>query len=765
MSDDPRASADSGAGASKATGRRASSRRRWARRSRRASAATPREPIAPPTIDEIELPRAARRAARLARARSCTDDPDERAGHTYGKSFRDVWRGLHRDFSQPPDLVAIPRDEHDIVVAARLVQRRSASPRSPTAAARRWSAASSATSTTTTAARSASTSARSTGCSRSTATSRAARIQAGVYGPALEDQLRPHGLTLRHFPQSFEFSTLGGWLATRSGGHYATLHTHIDDFVESIRAVTPRGVWESRRLPGSGAGPSPDRMLLGSEGMLGVITEAWMRLQDRPTFRASATARFATFSGGVDAARAIAQSGLLPGQLPAARPARGRSSPAPTTAATRCCCSRSSRPTTRSTRGSRARSSARATTARASTTTRSSIRERRRPKGAREGAAGSWRNAFVRAPYTRDALVGLGVISETFETACTWDRFDALHEAVTTAVLDTAEAAGAWPAVDHVPVHARVSRRSGAVLHGARARPGRRAARAVGGDQGRGRRRAHPHRGGTITHHHAVGRDHRRWYDRQRPEPFAAALRAAKRAVDPAGILNPGVLVDPVDPAIDRLMTYRAVIFDLGGVVFPSPFEAFDAYDRGNGLDAGHDARADPTSSETGAWAALERGELTHGRVRRRARSGGGRGRLRARRARGSWAMIAIGVRPAAGDGARDRAHPRRRAAHRRAHEQLAARRRRTRRRPTANALGFDVIVESAVVGLRKPDPRIYELVLARLDVRRERRPCSSTTSASTSSRHATMGMTTIKVADPDDALAELAATLGFEVH
>ena len=87
--------------------------------------------------------------------------------------------------------------------------------------------------------------------------SRAARIQAGAYGPALEDQLRPHGLTLRHFPQSFTSSTLGGWIATRSGGHYATKDTHIDDLVESVRMLTPAGWWESRRLPGSGAGPSP----------------------------------------------------------------------------------------------------------------------------------------------------------------------------------------------------------------------------------------------------------------------------------------------------------------------------------------------------------------------------------------------------------------------------------------------------------------------------------------------------------------------------
>src|SRR5206468_3002510 len=122
----------------------------------------------------------------------------------------------------------------------------------------------------------------------------------------------PHGLTLRHFPQSFEFSSLGGWIATRSGGHYATLYTHIDEFVESLRVITPAGVVETRRLPGSGAGPSPDRLFIGSEGILGVITEAWMRLQDRPTFRASAAVTFADFVAGAAAARALAQAGLYP---------------------------------------------------------------------------------------------------------------------------------------------------------------------------------------------------------------------------------------------------------------------------------------------------------------------------------------------------------------------------------------------------------------------------------------------------------------------
>src|SRR5262249_30490681 len=116
---------------------------------------------------------------------------------------------------------------------------------------------------------------------------RAARVQAGVLGPDLEAQLRPHDLTLRHYPQSFQFSTLGGWIATRAGGHYATLYTHIDDFVESTRMITPAGTIETRRLPASGAGPAPDRLVIGSGGTFGVITEAWLRFPDPPPFPAS----------------------------------------------------------------------------------------------------------------------------------------------------------------------------------------------------------------------------------------------------------------------------------------------------------------------------------------------------------------------------------------------------------------------------------------------------------------------------------------------
>ena len=122
-------------------------------------------------------------------------------------------------------------------------------------------------------------------------------------GPHLEAQLKEHDLTMRHYPQSFEFSSLGGWIATRSGGHYATLYTHIDDFVESLKMITPSGSFETRRLPGSGAGPSPDRFAIGSEGIMGVITEASMRLQNRPTFRSSCTVEFINYEDALKALR------------------------------------------------------------------------------------------------------------------------------------------------------------------------------------------------------------------------------------------------------------------------------------------------------------------------------------------------------------------------------------------------------------------------------------------------------------------------------
>src|ERR1035437_8951435 len=254
------------------------------------------------------------------------------------------------------------------------------------------------------------------------AVSRAASIQAGALGPALADQLRAHGMTLRHFPQSFEYSTLGGWIATRAGGHFATVWTHIEDFVESVRAITPAGAWESRRLPGSGAGISPDRMLAGSEGSLGVITRAWVRVQPRPEHRRSAGVRFASFLTGAECVRAISQSGLNPSNCRLLDPGEAGLTmaddgshallvlgfestdhpvDAPMARALQLC------------------------------TEHGGIASESRGGGG--DAVSSWRSAFLGAPYLRDVLVAMGVLSETFETAITWERFPAFHAEVSAA--------------------------------------------------------------------------------------------------------------------------------------------------------------------------------------------------------------------------------------------------------------------------------------------------------------------------------------------
>ena len=269
------------------------------------------ETIDPPARRRPRPARAARGRRRRAFAEWCSTAPTDRAGHTYGKSYRDIVRAVHGDLPDPPDVVAFPPTEADVVALLDWCS-------SEAVAAIPYGGGSSVVGGVECAVGDGFAGVVSIDLGRLDRVlevdpvSRAARIQAGALGPVLEEQLRPHGYTLRHFPQSFELSTLGGWLATRSGGHYASVYTHIDDLVESMRVVTPTGISESRRLPGSGAGPSPDRLFLGSEGSLGIITEAWMRVQDRPRWRASAGVVFGGYADGVAATRAVAQSGLFP---------------------------------------------------------------------------------------------------------------------------------------------------------------------------------------------------------------------------------------------------------------------------------------------------------------------------------------------------------------------------------------------------------------------------------------------------------------------
>jgi len=494
----------------------------------------------PPDLDDLELPEP-RVSPPGPLDAICSTAVHDRAAHTYGKSYRDVVRAFAGDLENPPDVVAYPRDEADVValldwcadegVAA--IPYGGGSSVVGGVEARVGDGYRGAVSIDLTALD------RVLEIDR---TSRAARIQAGALGPVLEDQLRPEGYTLRHFPQSFEFSTLGGWLATRSGGHYASVYTHIDDLVESMRVVTPAGITESRRLPGSGAGPSPDRLFLGSEGSLGIITEAWMRIQDRPVHKASAGVHFVRFEDGVEATRAVAQSALFPtncrlldaGEAAVAAGVGDGSAllvlgfesadhpvgPWIERAVELCLDHGGKVPD-----GVKVSSDD--------------------GQAGREGAVGAWRNSFLRAPYTRDGLVAMSIIVETFETACTWDAFPALHalvtERVTAAIGAVCNGLG-WLTCRFTHVYPDGPAPYFSVM--AAGRPGSEIA--MWDEIKQAASEALLEGGGTITHHHAVGRDHRPWYDRQRPDLFADALVAAKRTLDPCGILNPGVLVDPL---------------------------------------------------------------------------------------------------------------------------------------------------------------------------------------------------------------------------
>lgn len=490
-----------------------------------------------PSMDDVALP-ASRVVPELG---FCTCDPRERILHTHGKSYADLVRGFRGDFACAPDVVAFPTDEDEVseTLAWCAARGLAAIPYGggtsvvggiqldPDEVRERFAGV----------------------CTidlramrrvlEVDTKSRAARIQAGALGPDIEAQLGAFGLTLRHYPQSFEFSTLGGWIATRAGGHFATLYTHIDDLVEAVRMVTPSGLLATKRFPASGAGPSPERLVLGSEGALGVITEAWMRVQERPKWRASASVSFSKFEHAVEAARLLAQSGLFPTNC---RVLDGREAMLNHVAFD----------------GSSVliiafesadhpletwilRALAIAESAGGACPHGPVFRE----QGAKVGGdqASSWRQAFLDAPYMQSALVSLGVVVDTFETACTWDRFEALHGAVVKAAEEAMARACGGGILSCRFTHVYPDGPAPYFTFVAPGRPGSEI------DQWRAIKEAVSlalvDAGGTITHHHAVGRGHRRWYEREASPLFLRAIGAVKSELDPGRILNPGVLLAP----------------------------------------------------------------------------------------------------------------------------------------------------------------------------------------------------------------------------
>ncbi|GAB2472898.1 FAD-binding oxidoreductase [Promicromonospora xylanilytica] len=364
------------------------------------------------------------------------------------------------------------------------------------------------------------------------ATTQEATLWAGTTAPAAESALGEQGFELGHFPQSFEFATLGGFAAMRSSGQNSAGYGRFDAMVTGLRVVTPAGVLDLGRAPGSAAGPDLVRWFLGSEGAFGVITQVRLRVHPVPEVRLLDAWSFGDFATGADALRRVAQLGTGPTVL--------RLSDEDETAVSLAQV------------GNIGKALARGCSAvvlhegpdgpaqaRRDATTRVLREAGGRP--AAEKLAESWDRGRFKAPYLRDALLDHGVFCETLETATTWSNLHALKAAVTGALTEGLAQEGAR---NRVLCHISHVYPTGASLYftviaGLGAEPLE--------PWGRVKRRVNDAimaAGGTISHHHGVGADHAPWLEQEIGEVGVRMLRAVKAELDPAGIMNPGALLE-----------------------------------------------------------------------------------------------------------------------------------------------------------------------------------------------------------------------------
>ncbi|MFD3625355.1 FAD-binding oxidoreductase [Streptomyces sp. NPDC058698] len=363
--------------------------------------------------------------------------------------------------------------------------------------------------------------------------SRTATLQPGLRGPRAEALLAEHGFTLGHFPQSYEWATVGGFAAARSSGQASAGYGRFDEMVLSLTLATPEGTLDTGRAPRSAAGPDLRQLVLGSEGAFGVITSVTVRIRPVPRTAVYEGWHFPSFEEGTTALRRLAQDGPRPTVLRLSDETEtfiGLANPeaigsgAPQAAG--CTAVAGYEGTEEDTTHRRERAAA-------------VLREcGGTPLGEEPGRR--WAHGRYSAPYLRDALLDAGAFAETLETATFWSRVPALYAAVRDALTDTLTGAGTPPLVmchiSHVyengaSLYFTVVSAQGEdpVAHWTRAKHAANEAILAAG--------------GTISHHHGVGTDHRDWYAREAGPLGIDALRAVKRRLDPAGVLNPGVLL------------------------------------------------------------------------------------------------------------------------------------------------------------------------------------------------------------------------------
>ncbi len=360
--------------------------------------------------------------------------------------------------------------------------------------------------------------------------SRVATLEPGLRGPDAEALLGERGFTIGHHPQSFEFATIGGFAAARSSGQASAGYGRFDERVVGLRVATPRGTIELGRAPKSAAGPDLRQLFLGSEGAFGVITAVRVEVRPAPAVRVYEGWRLESFTRGARALRRLVQDGPVPTVLRLSDEAEtalnlARPSELGAGGGGGCLAITGYEGTAEDVEARRAGASA----------------VMREFGGEPDTDAGeSWEQGRYRGPYLRDALLDAGALAETLETATFWSGIDRLYEAVGGALRETLTGLGTPPVV---LCHISHVYRSGASLYftvGA-AQSGDplaqwRTAKAAAGD-------AILAAGGSITHHHGVGVDHREHLARQIGPLAVDVLRAVKATVDPDGILNPGVLI------------------------------------------------------------------------------------------------------------------------------------------------------------------------------------------------------------------------------
>lgn len=514
-------------------------------------------------LDSIELPEPcadepflAKLGARLEPSQ-ITCDPKERIVHAYGKGFRDLFRLRHGIAAGAPDLIVYPESERDVCLILRAaaernivlipfgggsniagcLERMDAGRMCVSLDMRRMH--------------------------RVLAVDRhsfSAQIEAGVFGPDLEEQLRAKGMTLGHFPDSFLHSTLGGWIATRSAGMQSDKYGKIEDMVLAVRMVTPEGVLETRVVPKSSNGIDVNHLCIGSEGTLGVITEATMRVHAVPESREVRGYLFPEFDGGIDAMYECASQECAPAMVRLNDPDKTALSLAfrpPSSGFNKIigdvfkkylrvkgfAQSRTSLMLV-AFEGSPRSVSRRLTQAEA-------IYRKSGAVGLGAGAGKSFESTKYDFPHIRDFLLDRNVTADVSETATVWSNISTLYKDTIATLRDEISRSKVRP---WVGCHISHTYPTGASLYftfGFRQQLGHEMDQYL--QVKRAVQQSFIDHGATLSHHHAVGTEHLPWLAADISPVGIQAVSAIKQGVDPANIMNPGRLLPSKDALDDWL--------------------------------------------------------------------------------------------------------------------------------------------------------------------------------------------------------------------